>query len=440
MCSSYTPEEVKQQEFARGVTVSKLVKIGFNNVSGAIRRSPRKQNLKKRWLDYMRLSLLLPVVEPEQFLKPEQCANPKCKGKYFRLRQEVQKNVRDMQYDQVIAHRYECLRCHRTFRVYPQGVLAGQFSQRVKGIGVMLYVLGLSYGAVALVLSALGVWVCKATVYRTVQSTAERVPGMKREHILEGYRTRALGADVTSVKCKGRWLPIGITVDAITGLVLTIDHLSGEDAQILKDWVSPIADSVDARILVSDDADAFKAVADEQGLFQQVCKSHVVRNTQALIENLDQQIRAGADRSLLELGIEPQQALADLHQLAELMRSRLPEQQPQLETLFLRYAAAPAPHPGQSASLAYRLRNLFLDRWNLWPRLTFYRTWKNASGEAILDGTNNASERAIGWWIKERYRSMRGYKRDQSALNVSRLIAYCGNHLAHGLDLAQLVA
>jgi len=388
----------------------------------------------------MRLSLLLPVVEPEQFLKPEQCANPKCKGKYFRLRQEVQKNVRDMQYDQVIAHRYECLRCHRTFRVYPQGVLAGQFSQRVKGIGVMLYVLGLSYGAVALVLSALGVWVCKATVYRTVQSTAERVPGMKREHILEGYRTRALGADVTSVKCKGRWLPIGITVDAITGLVLTIDHLSGEDAQILKDWVSPIADSVDARILVSDDADAFKTVADEQGLFQQVCKSHVVRNTQALIENLDQQIRAGADRSLLELGIEPQQALADLHQLAELMRSRLPEQQPQLETLFLRYAAAPAPHPGQSASLAYRLRNLFLDRWNLWPRLTFYRTWKNASGEAILDGTNNASERAIGWWIKERYRSMRGYKRDQSALNVSRLIAYCGNHLAHGLDLAQLVA
>ena len=86
------------------------------------------------------------------------------------------------------------------------------------------------------------------------------------------------------------------------------------------------------------------------------------------------------------------------------------------------------------------MRTLFLDRWNLWPRLTFYRTWKNAHGEEILDGTNNASERAIGWWIKERYRSMRGYKRVQSALNVSRLIAYCGNHLTQGLDLAQLVA
>jgi len=388
----------------------------------------------------MRLSLVLPVVEPEQFHEPERCANPKCKGKYFRLRQEVQKNVRDMQYAQVQARRYECLRCHRTLRVYPKGVLGGQFSQRIKGIGVMLYLLGLSYGAVELMLAALGVWMSKATVYRAVQGAAERVPGMKREHFLEGYRTRAMGADVTGVKCKGRWMPIGITVDAIGGLVLTIDHLSGEDAQTLKEWVAPIAESVDARILVTDDADAFKIVADEQGLFQQVCKSHVVRNTEALIEDLSRQIRTGADGSLVELGIEPQQALADLRQLEQLIHSRLPEQQPQLEALFLRYAAAPAPYPGQSASLAYRLRNLFLDRWNLWPRLTFYRTWKNIKGEAILDGTNNASERAIGWRIKERYRTMRGYKRQQSALNVSRLIAYCGNHLAQGLDLALLVA
>jgi transposase-like protein len=304
----------------------------------------------------------------------------------------------------------------------------------------MLYVLGLSYGAVTLMLAALGIWMSKATVYRSVQATAERVPGMKRQQFLEDYRTQALGADVTSVKCKGNWLPIGITVDAISGMVLTIDQLSGEDAQTLQAWLEPIVESVDARVLVSDDADAFKIVADESGLEHQVCKSHVGRNTLALIENLSQQIRSGADRSLAELGIDPQQALADLGQLGELMRSRLPEQQPQLEALFLRYAAAAAPRPGQSASLAYRLRNLFLDRWNLWPRLTFYRTWKDISGKTILDGTNNASERAIGWWIKERYRTMRGYKRTKSALNVSRLIAYCGSHLAQGVDLANLVA
>jgi len=35
---------------------------------------------------------------------------------------------------------------------------------------------------------------------------------------------------------------------------------------------------------------------------------------------------------------------------------------------------------------------------------------------------------------------MRSYKREQSALNVSRLIAHAGNHRSHGLNLASLMA
>jgi hypothetical protein len=60
-----------------------------------------------------------------------------------------------------------------------------------------------------------------------------------------------------------------------------------------------------------------------------------------------------------------------------------------------------------------------MDRWNIWPRLTFYRNWKDEYGNQILDGTNNHCERAIGWWIKERNRSMRSYKQVQSALGIS---------------------
>ena len=93
-----------------------------------------------------------------------------------------------------------------------------------------------------------------------------------------------------------------------------------------------------------------------------------------------------------------------------------------------RYLAAAPPQEGEHQSLAYRLRLLFLDRWNLWHRLTRYRQWKGPKGET-LDGTNNASERAIGWWIKERYRSMRGYKVPEHAVSISRLLAWCGNFL-----------
>jgi len=387
----------------------------------------------------MRLNLILPIVDPEQYTEPARCMDPKCKGERFVPWQEAKKNVRDTEYEAVTARRYKCMQCGKTFRVYPQGVQKSQVSQRVKGMGVMLYVLGLSYGAVVIMLEALGVYESKSSVYRSVQAAAEAVPGMKRMGLIEGYRTKALGSDLTSVKCKGQWLPIGVTVDSINGFVLCIDQLAGEDAETLKAWIEPIADQVGAETLVTDDADAFKEVADQCGLDHQICKSHVVRNTEELIANLSALIESGNDLSLTDLHLEPAQALADLHRLGELIHERLPEQQSELQTLYERYAAATPPKKNKTASVAYRMRNLFLDRWNLWPRLTFYRTWKDPHGNPILDGTNNADERAIGWWVKERYRTMRGYKREQSALNVSRLIAHCGNHLSEGVNLAALI-
>ncbi|WP_299029494.1 hypothetical protein [uncultured Thermanaerothrix sp.] len=72
--------------------------------------------------------------------------------------------------------------------------------------------------------------------------------------------------------------------------------------------------------------------------------------------------------------------------------------------------------------------------------MTFYRTRQDANEDNILDGTHNASQRAIGGWIEERYRTMWGYQRQQSVLNVSRLIAYSGNHLAQGVDLTHWAA
>jgi len=232
---------------------------------------------------------------------------------------------------------------------------------------------------------------------------------------------------------------MGISVDAVNGMVLSIDQLPGEDAEQLKAWLEPILDAVDADVLVTDDADGFKKVSDETGRAHQVCKSHVGRNTDALVEELSALIRIGQDRSLESIHVTAEQALADLARLKEMIHSRQPAEQEQLEQMYQRYANARKPAKGKRFDIAYRMRNLFLDRWNLWPRLTFYRTWRDEYGRPKLDGTNNDCERSIGWWVKERYRSMRGYKREQSALNVSRLIAFAGNHLARGLNLSSLI-
>jgi hypothetical protein len=388
----------------------------------------------------MRLKLILPQVAPTETHPPLCCPYQGCGGQHFRFHQVVAKPLRDTRYPEVEAYRYECLRCGRTFRVYPRGVTRAQTSLRVKGLAVLLYLLGLSYGAVSLTLDALGIYLCKSRVYDAVQSAAERVPGLKREQVFAGLKTPALGGDLTSVKVNGQWLTLGLTVDDISGLVLTIDDLAGADAETLTEWMAPVAAAVGAQILVTDDADAFKTVAEELGLDQQVCKGHVKRNTEGLIETLQLEAARDADHSLAASGVAPEQATADLKRLGELVRTRRPEDVDELAQMHLRYIGASPPGSGEKASVAYRLRLLFLDRWNLWPRLTCYRTWQGPHGETI-DGTNNDAERAIGWWVKERYRTMRGYKRTQSAVNVSRLLAWCGNHLNRGgADLGLLVA
>jgi transposase-like protein len=388
----------------------------------------------------MRLKLLLPDVKIDKYPQPKRCSRPGCPGMTFYPRQIVRKKIVDTQYAEVLAWRYQCAKCGCTFRVYPEGVNNQQISMRVLGLAVMLYILGLSYGAVELMLISLGVGIGKTSAYRAVQSAAEKVPGMKQKCLLAGYQTKAVGADVTSIRCNGKWVPIGISVDAVNGMVLSIDVLPGEEAEQLKAWLEPILDAVDADVLVTDDADGFKRVSDETGRSHQVCKSHVGRNTDDLVGELTALIITNQDHSLETIGVSAEQAIRDLTKLKEMIHSRIPNEQYLLEELYLRYAIARKPGKGKKHDVAYRMRNLFMDRWNLWPRLTFYRTWKDEYGHRIIDGTNNYCERSIGWWIKERYRSMRGYKSEQSALNVSRLIAFAGSRLSRGLMLADLLA
>ena len=67
------------------------------------------------------------------------------------------------------------------------------------------------------------------------------------------------------------------------------------------------------------------------------------------------------------------------------------------------------------------MKRLILRLWTRWDRITL------ADDHEQLDGTNNACERLIGWWIKERYRTMRGYKRTLSIRNVVAVTSLLGD-------------
>ncbi len=139
----------------------------------------------------MRLRIVLPKVNPELIEVPTRCVYPGCSGRKVHLRQAVTKPLRETVSHEVVVHRSQCLKCQRTFRVYPQGTTPAQTSQRVKGLAVMLYLLGLSYGVTSLALEGLGVYLCQSRAYDAVQETATRVPGLKRDQVFAGVNTPA---------------------------------------------------------------------------------------------------------------------------------------------------------------------------------------------------------------------------------------------------------
>ncbi len=257
-----------------------------------------------------------------------------------------------------------------------------------------------------------------------------------------GGRVVGLGVDLTSVRCAGQWLTVGGRGDAVAGTALSLDLLPNGEAATLTAWVQEVAAVVGAAVLVSDDADGFKTAADAAGVAHQVCTAPVGRTTEAWGQAITPALAADRDGSLAAIGVRPEQALADGQEWLRLLTERQPSPvaSATLAAIHRRDLGAAPPAKGGSMSLAYRLRLFSLDRWNLWGRVTRDRTWAGSAGET-LDGTNNACERAIGWWIKERYRTMRGDKRPTSVLHVSRLIAAMGNALdGPGFALAEVIA
>ena len=178
----------------------------------------------------MRLKVKLPKVEPNNYRKPESCPYG-CGGQYYRPHgtQGERKVLRDIGYDEVGSYRYECVRCGRSFRVYPQGVSKGaQQSERLRALTAILYVLGLSYGGVEDITVALGCGVSKTTVYNNVQATGESARQKQRVSVQQGGRRAVVGADATFVKVKGDTLGIEVVVDDHTGELLGLEIISSE--------------------------------------------------------------------------------------------------------------------------------------------------------------------------------------------------------------------
>lgn len=381
----------------------------------------------------MRIQVRLPQVRPNEYEMPEECPYG-CGGKsYYRYGQTGErKAIRDVGYREVQAYRYKCEKCGRTFRVYPRGVSKGaQQSERLRAMTVLLYVLGLSYGAVEDFVNALGCGVSKTTVYNNVQAAGVVARTKQEAAVKAGGKRAVVGADATYVKVKGEQTGIEVVVDDQTGELLGLEIVESEKGAEIAGIIKEILEEVAAEVLVSDDHGAYPDIADACGIDHQLCKTHIQRNVEDLCESLGQQMErqepppAGSDLS-------PEQLSQELKQLEDLVHERPADGEAQLARLYDRYKDVPQPRPGKPHSIWQRMRMLITRLWQRWRKFTLDQRRDD------LDGTNNASERLIGWWIKERYRTMRGYKRTESIRNVVSLTTLMGAFNGY-YDMAELM-
>jgi len=291
----------------------------------------------------------------------------------------------------------------------------------------------------------------KSTVYETVQAAGARAMELRRQwRQRQGALVQVLGMDFTHVKGKGEDGIVALASAILTGEPVDFEILQSESALHAEPWLREIARRVGAEILVTDDADGLKNLADDLGLQHQVCRAHVNRNGHDLLGALGEKALEHPDPVPPErqgAGITVDQFLEDLPTVEGVI-TRLPaDGQTQLAHLFRRYQYVRPPTQGTRATMWDRLRRLTLDRSENWARLAFFRTWRGLNGEK-LDGTNNLTEQIIGQRIKERYtctarkcrcRTRRGYKRTQSILNVSSLTGWLGMQ-GHADELSRLVA
>jgi transposase-like protein len=370
----------------------------------------------------MKLTLVIPTVNLTPTTRPDHC--PDCGHWRLHRHGRVPKRLTDHQVAQVVPERYRCTACSRTFRHYPAGVGRQRQSQRTIVLATLLWGFGLSYRAAALLLAAFGAPLERMSVWRDVQAVGA---ALRRRR--PAGTVRVLGADETLYRVRGREVLVGFVVDGQSGQTLGVQLLWQGDATAFRAWLAPYARALGVEVLVSDDAAAYGVAADELGLDHQLCLAHVRKAVTKRVRSIGVQAEREWDDAAAR-----QQLATDLERVRTLVAELPAAGADELGELQRRYQGYPQPQAGAQATAGYRVRLLTLELWDSWGKLRLFQL----RPELGMDGTNNASERAIGK-SKVRYRTMRGYKSLEGLQNGIALTQalYASTPT---LDLAQALA
>lgn len=298
------------------------------------------------------------------------------------------RGISDLRVSAIPQRRMKCPYCSTTWTLRADGVGHGrQRSQRLRGIGLILYMLGLSYRAVEQFLPCLECRGSKSSIERDVAQAGQNA----RDFHLSAprLRVRVLGVDGTGAAMAGRNAGVLFFADVERQKLIFVEPLKETEAAKVRRHVAKVFAAVGAEELRTDEHSVYEGIVDEQD--HRICLSHWRKSKGKRARDLYRQ--AVAEGRPLEA--------ASMGQLLEIvrMKPRPPTPPAELTQLVRRYINC-------RRGLLWKINQLLQH---------IERTWEKVSDDPV-DPTNNATERIIGLTFKIRAKTMRGFKSQRKVL------------------------
>jgi len=314
---------------------------------------------------------------------------PDCRRLAGRIHTAIRhRGISDPKVATVPQRRMRCGHCGLTWTLRADGVKPNrQRSERLRWVGVVLYMLGLSYRHAADVLRMLEWQASKSAVERDVAEAAQAA--RSAHQAAPPLRVRVLGVDGTGAAMAGRQAGMVFFVDVERGKLLCVEPLSETDTRAVRRHVGRVLAAVGAEQLRTDEHSVYEGIVPPER--HRLCLAHWRKSKGKRAWELRRQAEA-EDRPL---EAQTMRQLQDLLALAP----RPPTVPPELSRLVGRYINARKGLPWKVNQLLQHVE----------------RTWERVSDDPV-DPTNNVTERTIGLTYKIRSKTMRGFKSQAKAL------------------------
>ena len=323
---------------------------------------------------------------------------PHCKRPNGRIHSSItQRRISDPKIETAAQRRMMCPFCKTTWTVRLQGISDGrQRTDRLICVGVVLYMLGLSYRGVEQFLTMFGWQGSKSTIERDLAISGQKAKALHIQSLRMGVKI--LGVDGTGAKMAGQSRAgMLFFVDIGNGRLLFAVRANETDSRQVRRHVNEIAAMVGAQELRTDELSVYDGLCD--GIEHTICLAHWLKSKCRRAWELMRQF--GAEGLLYESEM--------MQQLKRLLHERwsspgLPEE---IERLVRRFINCHRGTHGKANRLLQHIE----------------RTWPSVA-RGPGDPTNNVTERVIGLTYKIRAKTMRGFKSWDKALAHPYLSQY----------------